>query len=323
MKNKMNIQNLESIRNYKGEHFEYEEYFRRVLEEIESVQTDRSTAIDTLFSLLSPSRSSSIIECAIKVLHSVGASILPDRILPVLEIGDSLELFCMHVLSTEMPAGADWAPFTQALLKTETLLPFNALKIFCRLVEFESVRTLLAAHLENSFSVNAVRLSKALLGQKQHFSALLHTLSIKYLRLIGSEDSFLSKEAAFFSLAYRNAHSESTAFSLHGLLHERPEIASYDNYVRDVFMLLPQDVQSDISKSAYQNPPNISFICTLLNLPGHISLSKRTLKHVSLNEPPSEEQGQLSIALSDDYYKRKNLSHLFSDHETHHSCIEH
>ncbi|KAI5192219.1 hypothetical protein NEMIN01_1888 [Nematocida minor] len=336
----MTFYELQNIKDFNGEPVEYEEYFRRLLEEIRASEIDADEIKTKLFSLLVKERSSTVIECTIKVLHSLDIEIMPSRIRPLMEIGDVLKVYAIHILHPKIKKEVEeeteeWAGLVSALFKAEIFISAPVLKMASKLSAIPIVKTIADEFIDAQLSINSIRLSSTLLDNPHYSrteSARLSKMFGRCAGAIGDMDTFISQEASHFLLSYyqkirMDGKTDKSSFyeriksvQNSNSLHFRDK--SCDNYIRDIYTHLPERTKEQLKQEiAKKEPQCINSILDIPNMPVH-TISKKTVRHVLSQETAPEESHEIALSLTDDYYKDKDLSHLFTTQPYHSNCVE-
>ncbi|KAI5137425.1 hypothetical protein NEAUS07_1964 [Nematocida ausubeli] len=339
----MHTRRLIDLKDFQGDHLEYEEYFRRMAGQAKASEASCKEIMQDAFSLLCEERSSTVIECAMKLIHAMGIKISPSVVQPLIEIGDVLEVYSAHARTgiIEESQEEEWYGLINAILKMDTLISAGTLDIVARATVLKSVRDQVRRHLKTVVSVNAIRLASVLLKSKEYFiedseqtKCELCRLFEKYVLYLGNEDIFLSKEATFFLIAYKKYLSaleakESDFYRMIKEIESRHQvpIQSFDNYLRNIFYHLPPAIRTRVSEIIAQSncaactlSAEIRAFLNIQTLDNH--LAKKTIRCILLDEDITECSANIDINFSEDSYINKDLSHLFSDVHVHASCIE-
>lgn len=343
----MDINELYSIRDNSGDYFEYEEYFRRVLLKIRETRIENKEIEKSLLEMLSEERSSAVIECTIKLLHSLDMEIPPGIVRPLIRIGDVLSTYSLYILDKNRkiePSLKDieeWKDLIRTSIESEIFLHYTTMEMISKLSSIPEIGCALDKAIEESkaLSVNVLRLCTVFLEKNTYFytgdtlldrGSELERVFHEAVCLIGHSNTYLSNSASCFLLAYRknipNISDKEFYCNLRSVQNTdvfASGINSTDNYIRDIYVHLPQKKQAQLKEEIENN--RIDRLSTVLDIPQKIlQVSKKTIRYILTEHIKTEEASvERTLSLSDDYYKERDLSHLFTEKHTHHSeCIE-
>ncbi|KAI5170774.1 hypothetical protein NEFER03_0233 [Nematocida sp. LUAm3] len=209
------IRKLHMLKNEAGEPSEYEEYFKKAVEEC-IANNQKQEAYTSLLHLLDPSRSNIILECAIKAIDVLDVEEIPPNIIKkVLERGQVMELYSIH-LQKKMISRDSNTPLDsnkliseknteylnevmkifKEMLSSQKMGSFSCLSLLSFLFSFSFFRLEINRFLsEKTISLHHMRL----LAYLVHVHGLddeLIKYSTEYGKKAGGADTFLSREAA-------------------------------------------------------------------------------------------------------------------------------
>ncbi|KAI5146268.1 hypothetical protein NEPAR06_1855 [Nematocida parisii] len=315
------------LKDFQGDPLEYEEFFRRILYNMNSTDIQHTEIVNDLLSLFNTNRSSTVIECAIKTLYAMCIKLSPSMIVPVIEIGSVLETYSLCINNyTEINQNeyTAWIELVRLITQSTIIHRECVFIMVCRISFIEEIRKMVKIYLNENISINSIKLSTVILKYKNILNENeIFLLLKKYITLLGNNDIFISKESSFFIKEYSNCNN----IDIYSIIKENQLdiIDSLDNYIRDIFQHLPlltkQCVISTLKTTNLIKIPleikNILKIKTKDN-----NISKKTVRYILLNEDTVENNHIININLSDDYYSKKDLSHLLTESKPHPSCIE-
>lgn len=344
----MKLEELSRIENHNGDYLEYEEYFRRVFLEVKKSKVSKEELKSKIFPMLDKERSSVVIESTIKLLHSLEIEIPIEKILPLVEIGDVLSTFSIYILEkkTEIDLSSEnilrWKYLIKKMVKSENILQDIFMRVVSKISYNPEIRELVSELLLD-LSVNSLRLCTVLL-KEGYFSSENEEVSRVFsssVSLLGDFNLFLSSSASSLLLSYREYFKipetifyERIRATKYGNINGFLIVKSVDNFIRDIFKLLPKKERSEI----IEDVKNKKKIFSIFKLPKD-SVISRKIENFIINFSEEEETryeqtnkneevhdrvkyNERGIDLSNDYYSSKDLSNLFRSTSDHSSCVE-
>lgn len=326
---------IKRIKNYNGEPTEYEELFARILEETETMSKQEKEELhkQVINELINTERSSTVIECAIKLLHNMNIQVLlPSSVTPLISIPyvlDTYSVYCLARLQEiiRKENENELNILSAAALWSCNMLPSSFLHLIARILSFPDIEKTVRKFLSSPTSslINRINLAQSIVqtGNKHVFKYQV----LELCTYIGDLDTFVSRAASILYSLCKNTYKD-TEISI-SMCTDSNRPLSLENYLRDTYVYMNTSMQNNLLCLLQNIPvnldkitalfPNMSFSCT--------TISNKLKKHITSIEEPisifsSSIQPIQSLTLNKAYSETKDLSHLYSGSRKKCQCVE-
>ncbi|KAI5191057.1 hypothetical protein NECID01_1287 [Nematocida sp. AWRm77] len=312
---------VKELKDNQGEPAEYEEYFKRVLEKASTHEHNKSALCAQLMQIVGDSsRSSTIVECSIKLLHLLGDRVLlPDEVEGVIEKEGVLSVYALHILERKSQisswAGTVWTSLVSRALSSERALPYAFIVLLCYLCKHAEVQSMVAEFLASEKNrCTSLRIASELLTTEHAHMAV--SMCSAYVSLIGNKDGFISREASCFYQRVKEVFPE------YSYSFDNRQIDSLGHFLRDGYVHfsgvcreeIKNALQRDVLVSAESLFPSICFEC--------LDVPKKIARSILFDKGSLTKDFISPIQLQNSYSSTKSLLHLFKETHDHIGCFE-